>query len=334
MRFIRLVTTASRWAPGASFSTNRATSSRFDRDRLGSPWCDALIALPLRQERARVRDGDGASQPAGAMIWQDDRGGPGDHGEAGRDLRVSELRAVAVGRDRRSAAAADFVSGRRACGGMPANTMAAAIEALGMSLPCSSPPAESEKAPGCRDAGLLMHRVLEADLKPRDIMTREAFENAMVLVTALGVDQRRASPDCLARSVSLGLTLDVSARGGAADAGRFQTERRVRHGGPAQRRRHAAVMKMLLSGTLDGGCVTSQARPCGNLEPLELTAGRSIVRPLSNPIKATAASRSSRAISPRTVRSKITGKEGVVFGSCACDSRRCCTASSEGNPEG
>ncbi len=79
--------------------------------------------------------------------------------------------------------------GAGACGGMyTANTMASAIEALGMTLPYSSSiPAEDPlKKDECRAAGRAIRNLLEIDLKPRDIMTRAAFENAMVLVTALG----------------------------------------------------------------------------------------------------------------------------------------------------
>src|SRR6201989_3052401 len=74
------------------------------------------------------------------------------------------------------------------CGMYTANTMASAIEALGMSLPySSSTPAEDPwKLEECVHAGAAIHKLLELDLKPRDIMTREAFENAMVLVTVIG----------------------------------------------------------------------------------------------------------------------------------------------------
>ena len=79
--------------------------------------------------------------------------------------------------------------GAGACGGMyTANTMASAIEAMGMSLPFSaSRPAEStEKLAECYEVGAAIRRLLEDDIKPRDIMTREAFENAMVIITTLG----------------------------------------------------------------------------------------------------------------------------------------------------
>ena len=79
--------------------------------------------------------------------------------------------------------------GAGACGGMyTANTMASAIEAMGMSLPYSSstPAVDPGKLEECRAAGRAVKKLLERDLKPRDIMTREAFENAMVIVSALG----------------------------------------------------------------------------------------------------------------------------------------------------
>ncbi len=79
--------------------------------------------------------------------------------------------------------------GAGACGGMyTANTMACAIEALGMSLPYSSsaPAMSAEKNSECEKSGDVIYQLLQRDLKPRDIMTRAAFENAMVLITALG----------------------------------------------------------------------------------------------------------------------------------------------------
>ncbi len=89
--------------------------------------------------------------------------------------------------------------GAGACGGMyTANTMASAIEALGMSLPYSSsiPAEDPRKLEECLAAGPAIRGLLENDLKPRDIMTRQAFENAMVVVMAVGgVDQRGAAPD-------------------------------------------------------------------------------------------------------------------------------------------
>ncbi len=102
--------------------------------------------------------------------------------------------------------------GAGACGGMyTANTMAAAIEALGMSLPYSSstPALDPGKLAECRDAGAAILNLLEKDIKPRDIMTRSAFENAMVIVTVLGGSTNAVLHlIAMARSVGVALTID------------------------------------------------------------------------------------------------------------------------------
>jgi dihydroxy-acid dehydratase len=102
--------------------------------------------------------------------------------------------------------------GAGACGGMyTANTMASAIEAMGMSLPYSASfPAESDrKLEECARAGAAIRRLLEADIKPRDIMTRQAFENAMVVITALGGSTNAVLHlIAMARSVDVPLAID------------------------------------------------------------------------------------------------------------------------------
>ena len=102
--------------------------------------------------------------------------------------------------------------GAGACGGMyTANTMASAIEALGMSLPYSAsiPAEDPDKLKECREAGQAVRLLLERDLKPRDIMTREAFENAMVIVMALGGSTNAVLHlIAMARAVDVPLTID------------------------------------------------------------------------------------------------------------------------------
>src|SRR5204863_6930208 len=102
--------------------------------------------------------------------------------------------------------------GAGACGGMyTANTMAAAIEALGMSLPYSSsnPALSKEKSLECREAGKAIRHLLEKDLKPRDIMPRAAFENAMTIVMALGGSTNAVLHlIAMARSVNVPLSID------------------------------------------------------------------------------------------------------------------------------
>ncbi len=102
--------------------------------------------------------------------------------------------------------------GAGACGGMyTANTMATAIEALGMALPYSAsiPAEDPAKKDECRRAAKSIRKLMEMDLKPRDIMTRSAFENAMVLVIALGGSTNAVLHlIAMARSVDITLTLD------------------------------------------------------------------------------------------------------------------------------
>src|SRR5690606_38960136 len=183
--------------------------------------------------------------------------------------------------------------GAGACGGMyTANTMASAIEAMGMALPySSSTPAEStEKLEECREAGRAMLRLLEMDLKPRDIMTREAFENAMVIVMALGGSTNAVLHlIAIARAVDVPLTLDdfqrVSDRvpflADLKPSGRYVMEDLHAVGGIP------AVMKYLLAnGLIHGDCLTVTGKTVAeNLADLpELTAGQPIIHPLTAPI--------------------------------------------------
>jgi dihydroxy-acid dehydratase len=213
--------------------------------------------------------------------------------------------------------------GAGACGGMyTANTMASAIEALGMSLPYSaSIPAEDPgKLQECQDAGRTVRMLLERDLKPRDIMTREAFENAMVIVMALGGSTNAVLHlIAMARAVDVPLTIDdfqrISDRvpylADLKPSGRFVQEDLHNIGGTP------AVMKYLLAeGLLCGDCLTVTGKTLAeNLEPLPgLAAGQTIVRPLSDPIKSTGHIQILRGnLAPDGAVAKITGKEGLVF---------------------
>ncbi len=213
--------------------------------------------------------------------------------------------------------------GPGACGGMyTANTMASAIEAMGMSLPYSaSNPADSpEKAHECKQAGAVLYRLLQEDIKPRDIMTRKAFENAVTIITALGGSTNAVLHlIAMARSVEVPLSLDDFQQIGSrvpllADlkpSGRFVQEDLHRAGGIP------AVMKRLLAeGLLHGDCLTVTGKTISeNLSGLaELTAGQEIIRPLSEPIQPTGHIRILRGnLAPEGAVAKITGKEGSVF---------------------
>jgi dihydroxy-acid dehydratase len=213
--------------------------------------------------------------------------------------------------------------GAGACGGMyTANTMASAIEALGMSLPysASAPAASPEKLSECRRAGAAIRRLLELDLKPRDIMTRAAFENAMVTAIALGGSTNLVLHlIAMARSVGVSLTLDDFQRASdktplLADfkpSGRYVMEDLHNVGGTP------AVMKFLLeAGLLDGSCMTVTGRSLDeNLRDLPgLAAGQQIVRRMSDPIKETGHIQILRgSLAPEGSVAKITGKEGLQF---------------------
>ncbi|MBA2593529.1 MAG: dihydroxy-acid dehydratase [Gammaproteobacteria bacterium] len=213
--------------------------------------------------------------------------------------------------------------GPGACGGMyTANTMAAAIEALGMSLPYSSstPATDPAKLDECFEAGAAIRGLLERDLKPRDIMTRAAFENAMVLVTVLGGSTNAVLHlIAMARSVGVALTIDdfqsVSDRtpylADLKPSGRYVMEDLHRVGGTP------AVMRGLLEhGLLSGDCLTVTGRTVAeNLAAVPgLAAGQAVVRPLDAPIKPTGHIQILRGnLAPGGAVAKITGKEGLCF---------------------
>ncbi len=203
-----------------------------------------------------------------------------------------------------------------------ANTMASAIEALGMSLPYSgSIPAEDPaKIDECHRAGAAMLHLLERDLKPRDIMTREAFRNAMVVVIALGGSTNAVLHlVAMARSVGVDLTIDdfQAVSDGTpylADlkpSGKFVQEDLHSVGGTP------AVMKYLLSKKLlNGDCMTVTGKTLGeNLDALPgLQEGQTIVQPVEKPIKSSGHIQILRGnLAPEGAVAKITGKEGLKF---------------------
>ena len=213
--------------------------------------------------------------------------------------------------------------GAGACGGMyTANTMATAIEALGMALPDSAsiPAEDPAKEEECRRAGAAIRLLLERDIKPRDIMTRQAFENAMVIVMALGGSTNAVLHlIAMAKAVDVKLTIDdfqkVSDRvpflADLKPSGRYVQEDLHAVGGTP------AVMKYLLENRLmDGDCLTVTGRTLAeNLAHLPgLTPGQDVVHPLSNPIKPTGHITILRGnLSPEGAVAKITGKEGLKF---------------------
>jgi dihydroxy-acid dehydratase len=213
--------------------------------------------------------------------------------------------------------------GPGACGGMyTANTMASAIEALGMSLPYSSstPAEDPQKLVECFQSAAAIRNLLERDIKPRDIMTRRAFENAMMLVSALGGSTNAVLHLlAIARSVDVELSLDDFQRVSncmplLADfkpSGKYVMEDLHNVGGIP------GVMKLLLrEGKLHGDCLTVTGKTVAeNLQDLpDLTPGQEIVHPLSAPLKPVGHIQILRGnLAPQGAVAKITGKEGLRF---------------------
>jgi dihydroxy-acid dehydratase len=213
--------------------------------------------------------------------------------------------------------------GAGACGGMyTANTMACAIEAMGMSLPYSSstPAVDPGKLAECLSAGKAIRKLLEADIKPRDIMTRAAFENAMVIIMVLGGSTNAVLHLlAMARAVNVPLTIDdfqtVSDRipflADLKPSGQYVMEDLHNVGGTP------AVMKYLLEhGLLDGDCMTVTCKTVAeNLQDLPgLQAGQDVFHDLSDPIKETGHIQILKGnLAPGGSVAKITGKEGLQF---------------------
>ncbi|KAM7252943.1 hypothetical protein ACFE04_025561 [Oxalis oulophora] len=213
--------------------------------------------------------------------------------------------------------------GAGACGGMyTANTMASAIEAMGMSLPYSSSiPAESQlKLDECRLAGKYILELLKMDLKPHDIITRKSLRNAMVTVMALGGSTNAVLHlIAIARSVGLELSLEdfqkvsdeVPFLADLKPSGKYVMEDLHKIGGTP------AVLRFLLENEyIDGDCITvtgqTVAENVRNCPPL--SEGQDIIRPLSNPIKKTGHIQILRGnLAPDGSVAKITGKEGLFF---------------------
>ncbi|MCC7476145.1 MAG: dihydroxy-acid dehydratase [Pirellulales bacterium] len=217
--------------------------------------------------------------------------------------------------------------GEGACGGMyTANTMASAIEALGMALPYSSslPANDPGKLEECHRAGTVIRNCLEKDLKPRDIMTREAFENAMALVMAVGGSTNAVLHlIAMARAVNVPLTIDDFQR--TSDRVPYLADLRP-SGKYVQEDLHAvggtpAVLKLLLDEKLiTGDCLTVTGKSLAeNLAALPgLSCGQDVVHPVANPIKHTGHIRIMRGnFCPEGAVAKITGKEGLRFSGTA-----------------
>ncbi|POZ50911.1 dihydroxy-acid dehydratase [Methylovulum psychrotolerans] len=218
---------------------------------------------------------------------------------------------------------AKAIPGAGSCGGMyTANTMASAIEALGMSLPNSSAQAaiSNDKRLDCERAGAAVLELLKKGIKPSDIMTKEAFENAITVVIALGGSTNAVLHIlAMANAAKVDINLDDFTRIGKrvpmlADlkpSGRYQMAELIEIGGIQP------LMKVLLgAGLLHGDCLTVTGKTLAeNLaEVAPYPDGQDMIRALSNPIK-----KDSHLVvlygnlAPEGAVAKITGKEGLCF---------------------
>jgi len=228
-----------------------------------------------------------------------------------------------IDEEKRSDIVRNACPGPGACGGMyTANTMASAIEAMGMTLPYSSSiPAEDPlKRDECRMAGQALLNIMEMDLKPRDIMTRAAFENAMVLIMALG-GSTNAVLHLLAMAKACGVKLTIGDFQKVADrvplladlkpSGKYVMEDLHKVGGTP------AVLKYLLEkGLIDGSCMTVTGKTMAeNLAGCPgLSEGQQVIYPIENPIKPDGHLQILYGnLSPEGSVAKITGKEGLEF---------------------
>jgi len=215
------------------------------------------------------------------------------------------------------------VKGPGSCGGMyTANTMASAIEALGMSLPGSSSQdaVSDDKQNDCKEAGLAIINLLDKDIKPSDIMTKKAFENAITVVISLG-GSTNAVLHMLAMAYAIGvdLHLDDFTRIGKktpvmADLKPFGSHymSELNANGGIQ-----PLMKMLLEkGLLHGDCLTVTGKTLAeNLESIQpYNDKQKIIRGFENPIKENSHLRILYGnLAKEGAVAKITGKEGTSF---------------------
>ena len=214
--------------------------------------------------------------------------------------------------------------GAGACGGMyTANTMAAAIEALGMSLPYSSsnPALSAEKQQECKDAGKAIRYLLEKDIKPKDIMTRKAFENAIAVIMVLGGSTNAVlHMIAMAKSVDVNITQDdfqtisdkTPVLADFKPSGKYLMQDLHQYGGVP------AVMKyMLAQGWLHGDCLTVTGKTIAE----NLTAApdldfdkQKIILPKENPVKTTGHLQIMYGnLATGGSVAKISGKEGDLF---------------------
>ncbi|KAK8065750.1 dihydroxy-acid dehydratase [Apiospora hydei] len=213
--------------------------------------------------------------------------------------------------------------GAGACGGMyTANTMATAIEAMGMTLPGSSsyPALSPEKARECERAAEVIKTTMAKDIRPRDLITRESFENALVVTMILGGSTNGVLHFlAIANTAEVPLTLDDIQRvsdktpflADLAPSGKYYMEDLYKIGGTP------SVLKMLIAaGLVNGNIPTVTGRTLGEnvADWPSLAPDQKIIRPLNDPIKESGHIRILRGnMAPDGAVAKITGKEGLTF---------------------
>jgi dihydroxy-acid dehydratase len=296
---------------------------------MGGQWYDANISLPgCDKNMPGVIMAMGRLNRPALMIYggtiKPGRSAKGDVLDVVSAFQsYGEFIAGTMSEEERTDVVRNAIPGAGACGGMyTANTMASAIEALGMSLPGSSstPALDPQKLDECFRAGAAIRHLMENDIKPRDIMTREAFENAMVVVMALGGSTNAVLHlIAMARAVEVKLTIDdfqrVSERvpflGDLKPSGKYVMEDVHNVGGVP------AVMKYLLEkGVLNGDCLTVTGKTIAeNLaEAPGLKEGQDVIHDWEHPIKPTGHLTILKGnFAPEGAVAKITGKEGSRF---------------------
>ena len=295
---------------------------------MGGQWYDALVTVPgCDKNMPGCLIGMGRVNRPSLMLY----GGTIKPGHAGSQVvdivsafqSYGQYLAKAITDEERQEIVNNACPGAGACGGMyTANTMASAIEAMGMSLPYSSsaPATTDQKQNECLSVGAAVRNLLERDLRPRDIMTRDAFENAMVMVSALGGSTNAVLHlIAMARAVDVPLGVDdfqaVSDRipflADLKPSGKYVMEDLHNVGGVP------AVMRYLLSeGMLNGDCMTVTGHTVSeNLDQLpDLSSGQQVFHSLADPIKESGHIRILKGnFAPGGAVAKITGKEGRQF---------------------
>lgn len=294
----------------------------------GAQWYDGLITIPGCDKNmpgcvmAMIR----LNRPS-IMIY----GGTIKAGEYnGKILDIvsafqayGEFLAGKITEEERQGIVRNSCPGAGACGGMyTANTMACAIEALGLSLPYSSSIAATHvaKIAECHHAGTAIHHLLEKDIKPSDILSKKSFENAFTLVTILGGSTNAVLHlIAMARTANIDFTLEDIQRisdktpmlADFKPSGKYVMADLHALGGTP------AVLKLLLEkGMLHGDCLTVTGKTMAeNLADLPgLPADQDLVQPFSNPIKATGHIQILYGnLATEGSAAKITGKEGTFF---------------------